>query len=234
MTIRKLRVALCCGLLAFSAAACSSGSQPAVSVPPPAGQAGAGAAQQQPADAASDPASSAPASPDANAGAQDLTPTAWGPIGPADKKLLSLVQQTSLREITTSQRALQVSNNPMVKMAAQVIIDQHKDLEAKDAQISAELGLPLPDKPAPDMQVGIDRMANETGEAFDKDFANTLRQAHAQALILISTVRADTRNDVVRSFADLANDYIKNHCAQLEKTGDVDYDQLPVPTVDPN
>jgi hypothetical protein len=79
------------------------------------------------------------------------------------------------------------------------------------------------------MQAGIDRMRGEFGETFDRDYVNTLRKAHAEALILVSTVRADTRNSLVRPFADLAGDYIKTHINLLEKTGDVDYAQLPVP-----
>ncbi|HEY3465103.1 MAG TPA: DUF4142 domain-containing protein [Amycolatopsis sp.] len=158
-----------------------------------------------------------------------LTETPFGPISPAGRKLLTIVQQTSLREITTSTWALQRSANPAVREAARTIITQHKDLETRDTDISTRMGLAVPTQPAPDMQIGIDRMRGESGEEFDRDYVNTLRKAHAEALILVSTVRADTRNTLVRPFADLAGDYIKTHINLLEQTGDVDYAQLPVP-----
>lgn len=173
----------------------------------------------------------APAPTTTSTSAQDeaLTSTPYGPLSPADVKLMTLVRETSLREITTSQWALQRSTNPMVKQAAQMIISQHVTLQNEDLAAAAKLGVTLPDQPSPDMQVGIDRMRGETGKTFDDDYANTLRQAHGQAFILIAQVRADTRNSVVRPLADSANDFIKMHIQMLERTGDVDYGQLPIP-----
>lgn len=160
-----------------------------------------------------------------------LTPTRWGPLSKADEKLMTIVRQTSLREITTSRWAEQRSANPRVRQAAQVIIKQHLALQRRDLAIASRMGMRLPAKPSTDMQAGIDRMRNERGRTFDLDYVNTLRQAHAQALILISTVRADTRNSLVRPFAGTANDFIKTHIEVLERTGDVDYTKLPVPRV---
>jgi predicted outer membrane protein len=166
----------------------------------------------------------------ATTAAEDLTPTRWGPLSAADTKLLTIVRQTSLREITTSKWALQRSSNPKVKQAAQMIINQHVVLDSKDLALAAKLGLQLPDKPAPDMQVGIDRMRTEQGQTFDTDYVNTLRQAHGVASILLANVRADTRNTLVRPFADFAANFIHNHIVMLEKTGLVDYTKLPVPS----
>jgi predicted outer membrane protein len=162
---------------------------------------------------------------------QALTDNQYGPLSAADVKLMTLVQQTSIREIELSQWALQRSSNPQVRAAAQMIVTQHVQLQKEDIAAAAKVGVTLPDRPAEDMQVGIDRMQQETGKTFDDDYANTLRQAHGEALILIAQVRADSRNSVVRPLADSANDFIKMHINVLEKTGDVDYSQLPVPTV---
>ncbi|MFC0543460.1 DUF4142 domain-containing protein [Kutzneria chonburiensis] len=158
-----------------------------------------------------------------------LTDSKYGPLSAADVKLMNLVQETSIREITLSQWALQRSANPQVRAAAQMIVTQHVQLQKEDLAAAAQLGLTLPDKPAEDMQIGIDRMAKENGKTFDTDYANTLRQAHGEAFILIAQVRADTRNTVVRPLADSANNFIKMHMQVLETTGDVDYGQLPVP-----
>jgi putative membrane protein len=162
---------------------------------------------------------------------QSLTPTQYGPLSAADIKLMTIVRQTSLREITTSQWALQRSASQFVRQAAQTIIDQHIQLQARDLQIAQMLNMKLPDQPSPDMQAGIDRMRNETGATFDDDYTNTLRQAHAEALILIAKVRADTRNTLLRSFAEQAGEFIRTHIQVLEATGNVDYAKLPVPGV---
>lgn len=60
---------------------------------------------------------------------------------------------------------------------------------------------------------------------------NTLRQAHAEALILIAKGRADTRNTLLHSFAEQAGEFIRTHIQVLEATGNVDYAMLPVPGV---
>lgn len=71
----------------------------------------------------------------------------------------------------------------------------------------------------------------ERGATFDADYTNTLRQAHGAALILIATVRADTQNSLMRTFADSTRDFVQNHIQMLEKTGIVNYPTLPVPSV---
>jgi predicted outer membrane protein len=158
-----------------------------------------------------------------------LTPTPWGPLSAADKKLMTIVRETSLREMTTSQMALDRSSNPRIRQAAQMIIGQHVELQNKDLDLAKTLGVQLPDRPAPDMQVGIDRMQKEQGREFETDYTNTLRQAHAEALILLSKVRADTQNSMVRPFAELCQKFITMHIQMLEQTGQVDYSKLPVP-----
>ncbi|MCR6488955.1 DUF4142 domain-containing protein [Amycolatopsis sp. OK19-0408] len=212
MHSRKLRIALS-GALALAVAACAPPNAQVVTAP------------QAPA------VTGQPAAPPATLTEANLTQTPFGPISPTGRKLLTIVQQTSIREITTSNWAIERSANPAVREAARTIITQHNDLENRDTDISTRMGLAVPTEPAPDMQVGIDRMRGEFGEEFDRDYVNTLRKAHAEALILVSTVRADTRNSLVRPFADLAGDYIKTHINLLEKTGDVDYAQLPVPSL---
>ena len=159
-----------------------------------------------------------------------LTPTQWGPLSAADKKLLILVKQTSIREITTSQWAEKWSVSPLVKQAAEMIITQHVQLENEDADVAAKLGITLPDQPSADMLTWMNKLKTERGETFDVDYTNTLRQGHGLALILIATVRADTQNTLMRSFADSAHDFVQNHIQMLEKTGIVNYGALPIPS----
>jgi len=161
---------------------------------------------------------------------QSLTPTPWGPLSAVDKKLLMLVRQTSIREITTSQWAEEWSASPLVKQAAEMIITQHVQLENEDADVATKLGITLPDQPSADMMTWMNKLKTERGAAFDADYTNTLRQAHGAALILTATVRADTQNSLMRTFADSARDFIHNHIQMLENTGIVNYPMLPVPS----
>src|SRR5690242_17045184 len=80
----------------------------------------------------------------ATTAAEELTPTKWGPLSSTDKKLITIVRETSLREITTSKWALQRSSNPKIKQAAQMIIKQHVVLDKKVLALGAKLGMQLP------------------------------------------------------------------------------------------
>src|SRR5947209_16023087 len=105
------RLALAAALFALTACA------------PPNAQSAANAVAPQPGPAT--PAAGSPATLTEG----NLTDTAFGPLSPTDKKLLAIVQQTSLREMTTSVWAQDRSTNPAIQEAAQTIITQHKDLE---------------------------------------------------------------------------------------------------------
>ncbi|MFC0433835.1 hypothetical protein [Kutzneria buriramensis] len=71
----------------------------------------------------------APATP-----APALTNTRYGPLSAADIKLMTLVRETSLREIPVG---LQRSRNPQVRSAAQMIITQHVTLQQEDLTAAA-------------------------------------------------------------------------------------------------
>lgn len=64
------------------------------------------------------------------------------------------------------------------------------------------------------------------GEAYDRDFATLLRQAHGTVFPLVAQVRASTRNVLVRELAEDANTTVLDHIKVLEATGCVDFDAM--------
>jgi hypothetical protein len=70
-------------------------------------------------------------------------------------------------------------------------------------------------------------MSAAKGAAFDRVFVDRLRFAHGQIFAAIATIRADTRNDVVRKLAQDANQFVMTHMALLESTGLVSYSSIP-------
>jgi len=67
----------------------------------------------------------------------------------------------------------------------------------------------------------MDDIESKTGDAFDSTFADRLRAAHGTVFGLVAEVRAGTRNDVIRGFAQQANDIVMKHMTLLEGTGHV-------------
>lgn len=72
-------------------------------------------------------------------------------------------------------------------------------------------------------------MGGQTGARFDRTFANRLRAAHGKVFGAIAAVRAGTRNETIRSFAQHTNQVVMRHITLLESTGLVDYEDLPPP-----
>ncbi|MGH3964134.1 MAG: DUF4142 domain-containing protein [Pseudonocardiaceae bacterium] len=157
------------------------------------------------------------------------TQTQWGPLGPADRDLLIKVRQAGLWEGPTGQDAQQRATSVRVREAGRLIAAEHADLDARVREVSARLGVPLPNQPSDQQRGWITELTSQTGPDFDRAFVQRLRTAHGTVLPIISQVRAGTRNDLVRQFATTSAQFVTRHHEYLERTGLVDYSALPEP-----
>ncbi|MDQ1647879.1 MAG: hypothetical protein QOJ50_4063 [Cryptosporangiaceae bacterium] len=156
--------------------------------------------------------------------------TKYGPLTAADRDFLSKVRLAGLWEGPAGRKAQERSSSQLVKIAGQHLIAGHADLDAKDIAIAREFNVPLPVEPNV-LQTGwLNEMDNaKTPQEFDKVFANRLRNAHGKVYILLSGIRAGTRNTMIRSFAQYCMNTVLDHMTVLERTGDVDFSTLPKP-----
>jgi hypothetical protein len=72
-------------------------------------------------------------------------------------------------------------------------------------------------------------MEAASGTAFDEVWVDRLRAAHGKIFSAIATVRANTRNSLIRQYAEECNDAVTQHMQALEKTGLVEFNTLPLP-----
>jgi predicted outer membrane protein len=155
--------------------------------------------------------------------------TEWGPLGPADKDLLVRVRLAGLWEMPAGDWADERGASERVRQVGQMISQQHAGLDVQVRKVAAQLDVKLPDEPNADQQKWLGEMeAATSNEDFDRIFVDRLRQAHGKIFPAIALVRAGTRNDLVREFAETANNAVKTHMTLLESTGLVDYDSIPV------
>ncbi|MGH3897717.1 MAG: DUF4142 domain-containing protein, partial [Pseudonocardiaceae bacterium] len=157
------------------------------------------------------------------------TQTQWGPLGPADRDLLVKVRQAGLWEVPTGRDAAQRARSVRVQEVGRLIAAEHADLDARVREVSARLGVVLPNQPSAQQQGWIAEIAGESGPEFDRTFVQRLRAAHGKVLPVISQVRSGTRNDLVRAFAATSAQFVTRHHEYLESTGLVDYSALPEP-----
>ncbi|MBX6357028.1 MAG: DUF4142 domain-containing protein [Micromonosporaceae bacterium] len=172
-----------------------------------------------------------PVAPDANG---QLPPgwvdTKWGPLGPADRALLENVRRANLWEgEVASVLGMKKGKSKAVRDAGKVLNKGHAKLEADLRPIAAKLNVTLPTEPNADQKAWISEMEAASGSEFDKVWVDRLRAAHGKIFSAIASVRANTRNSLIRQYAQECNDAVAEHMLALEKTGLVEFNTLPTP-----
>lgn len=152
--------------------------------------------------------------------------TQWGPLGPSDRDLLIKVRQAGLWEMPAGQMAQDRAESARVKEIGRIIADQHAALDLATRQTAARLGVALPNIPNDDQKSFLDKLATLRGDAFDRAYAQLLRDAHGKVFMVIAGVRAGTRNELIRSYSEVANNAVMTHMRLLESTTFVNYNAL--------
>lgn len=159
-----------------------------------------------------------------------IAQTASGPLTTADRDFLFKIRQAGLWEIPSGNMAQNKSNNQKVKDVGRILAADHAKLDEQVRALAGQLGVVLPSEPNENQKKWLaEEMAASPGEEFDRIFANRLRLAHGSVFATIAQVRAGTRNDQIRAFAEVGNTFVLKHMRLLESTGLVDHNQLPQP-----
>jgi predicted outer membrane protein len=163
-------------------------------------------------------------------GTAGWTQTQWGPLGPADRDLLVKVRLAGLWEQPTGQQAETQASSPEVQEAGRQIAAEHGTLDAEVRKVADQLGVLLPSSPNASQVAWMNEISQQTGSDYDRVFIQRLREAHGMVLPVIAEVRANTRNELMRQFAETADQFVSRHMGYLEKTGMVDFAALPQPS----
>jgi len=173
------------------------------------------------------------APPDVVALDDDWIDTPTGPLGPADRDLLVRVRTAGLWEGPAGEMAMERGAATRVKEVGHQLHADHTALDVQVRLVASELGVALPDEPTAEQQGWLQELASHRGAQFDAIFVDRLRAAHGKVFAVIAAVRAGTRNDTMREFAQTANAVVLKHITLLESTGLVDYDTLPTAAAPP-
>ncbi|XVS61632.1 DUF4142 domain-containing protein [Actinosynnema sp. CA-299493] len=151
-----------------------------------------------------------------------------GPLYPADVKMLVAVAQAGLWEAPASEDVARRSTNPKVRAVAAQLAEEHHVLHQDNIAAADRLQVRLPQAPTPQQRAWRDEIRAASGDELDRVYVNLTRAAHGSVYMAIATVRSTTENDVVRSSAAIAEDYVSRHMALLESTGLATSDALAV------
>ncbi|GAB7043041.1 DUF4142 domain-containing protein [Catenuloplanes niger JCM 9533] len=150
-----------------------------------------------------------------------------GPITSADEQFVIAVRLAGLWEIPAGEMAGDKGESQKVKEVGDSIRQQHIELDELTVNAAAKLNIQLPNEPNQDQSNWLAEMEAAEGAEFDEIFVARLRAAHGKIFPVVSTIRASTRNDVVRALAQQTNAFVLTHITLLESTDLVNYAGLP-------
>ncbi|GAB7053075.1 DUF4142 domain-containing protein [Catenuloplanes indicus] len=150
-----------------------------------------------------------------------------GPITSADEQFVIAVRLAGLWEIPAGDMASEKGESQRVKEVGEALREQHKELDGLAVDAAAKLNIQLPNEPNQDQSNWLAEMEAAEGAEFDEIFVARLRAAHGKIIPVVSTIRAATRNDVVRALAQQTNAFVMTHLTLLESTDLVNYAGLP-------
>ncbi len=148
------------------------------------------------------------------------TPTAaFAEIDFRDRELLVRVRQAGLWEGPVSRQAEERGSGQRVREVGRKLADDHDRLDAQVRELASKVRVELPGEPTEEQRSWVDEITGAAGADFDRAYVNRARAAHGSIFGLASQVRAATRDDAMRSFAQTAVDTVMRHMTLLESTG---------------
>ncbi|RSN08824.1 DUF4142 domain-containing protein [Streptomyces sp. WAC 05977] len=144
---------------------------------------------------------------------------AFAEIDSHDRELLVRVRQAGLWEGPVSRQAEQRGSAQRVREVGRKLADDHDRLGAQVRTLASKVRVELPVEPTEEQRSWADEITGAAGADFDRLYVNRARAAHGSIFGLASHVRAATRDDAMRSFAQTAVDTVMRQMTLLESTG---------------
>ncbi|WP_103353303.1 DUF4142 domain-containing protein [Amycolatopsis sp. CA-128772] len=146
-------------------------------------------------------------------------PASAGELQQTDRALLTRLKQHTLWAVPSSRLAVERATNRRVRAVAVRIADDQARLDVALRAVADRLAVTLPGEPTDQERGWADEIAAGSGDRFDRAYVNRLRAEYGTLFGLASDVRAGTRDDDVRAFAQTAVDTSLGHLTLLESTG---------------
>ena len=148
-----------------------------------------------------------------------VLPAGAGELQQTDRTLLARLKQHTLWAVPASQLAAERATNRRVRDVASLIADDEARLDVTLRAAADRVAVALPTEPTGQERAWADEIAADRGYEFDRAYVNRLRAEYGDLFALASDVRAGTRDDDVRAFAQTAVDTTLGHLTLLESTG---------------
>jgi putative membrane protein len=152
-----------------------------------------------------------------NAGSAAL-PGAAGPLNTAEKTFVTKAAAGGLYEVEIAKLAADKATDPAVKSFATMLVDHHSAANAELKALAAMRDVKLPDEVPPDKKQVIDKLRNQSGAGFDREFVQQVGiKDHEQDIKLFQDASRDAKDEQLKSWIDKTLPTLKEHLAAAQK-----------------
>jgi putative membrane protein len=144
---------------------------------------------------------------------------AGGALDDRDRKFLTEAAQGGMFEVSAGKLTDDHTSNPAIKQLGGMLEKDHAKANDELKQIAQQRGATLPaeiDRKHGDI---IHKLANESGDKFDKTFVGELDKAHKDDITLFEKESAETQDPQLREFANRTLPVLRSHQDHLRAEG---------------
>lgn len=117
------------------------------------------------------------------------------------KDFIEAATRGNLAEVQQSRIALQRSQNPEIKALAQEIIEHHTAATNELAAVAGKKGVNLPREVSSAQSSAASRLEQMSGEAFDKQFVNTMLDNHNDDIKIYQANAQNSQDADIKAYA---------------------------------
>jgi len=138
-------------------------------------------------------------------------------VSRADQDFAVNTAIANMTEIQAGQMAEQKGAARDVKDYGKELVKDHTEAGDKLKAIATQKNITLPTTLTPDAQKGLDKLQQETGEKFDKDFLGMMVSDHKKAISAFEDESKNGSDADIRAFADSTLHTLRVHLEKAEK-----------------
>ena len=137
--------------------------------------------------------------------------TKYGPVTPLDRDFIRKVRAATLWELPAGRVVRERATRKSVRTVGAHLLEGDTKLDEQAVKTARTLGVRLPNRPPDAQQRYLDDLKKARGASFDRIAVNRLRKQNGVDFALVSLVRDQTRNSLVRSLATRSNTVLLDH-----------------------
>ncbi len=128
-----------------------------------------------------------------------------------DTKFAVMAADGGMAEVQISKLALTKSSNPDVTQLAQMMVDDHTKANEALKALAATKNITLPATISDDSQKKYDKLSNESGKTFDKDYTDCMVSDHKSTIDLFKTEANNGNDSAIKAWATATIPTLEHH-----------------------